>query len=81
MSGLCAPKISQGGYPVLVLSRKENESIIFGEGENRVVLTVVNIDNDRVRLGISADQKIPIYREEIYQQIQKENQNGAKNMS
>jgi len=67
---------------MLVLSRKKNESIIAGEGENQVIITVIEVRGDRVRLGIQADPKLPIHRQEVYLAIQKEKEkDGTTNLS
>jgi len=50
---------------VLILSRKIGERIIIGEGVNRVVITLCNIDRNQVKIGIKCDRGIPIYREEL----------------
>jgi carbon storage regulator len=47
---------------MLVLSRKLGEKIVIGD---RVVVTVVKLDNGQVRLGIEAPQEIGVFREEI----------------
>src|SRR3954447_23563779 len=52
----------QGGIPMLVLSRKVNEKIMVGDD---VVITIVKIDRNQVRIGISAPGHVPVYREEI----------------
>lgn len=52
---------------MLVLSRKRNESIVVGDGEIEIV--VVDIRGDKVRLGITADQKWTIHRREIFNAI------------
>lgn len=57
---------------MLVLSRKRNESIIIGEGENKIVLCVVDIRGDKVRLGIDAPSKIRVDRQEVHEAIQRE---------
>ena len=53
---------------MLVLSRKQREAIIVGDGE--IVIKVVEVRGDKVRIGIEASADIPIHREEIWQQIQ-----------
>lgn len=50
---------------MLVLSRKKNEKIVIGEGENAIVVSVAEIRGDRVRLGIEAPKSIPIVRQEV----------------
>ena len=47
---------------MLVLSRKLGEKIVIGD---RVVVTVVKLDNGQVRLGIEAPQEIGVFREEM----------------
>jgi len=47
---------------VLVLSRKYGEKILVGDN---IVITVVEIDRGRVRLGIQCPRNLAIWREEI----------------
>jgi carbon storage regulator len=53
---------------MLVLSRKRDEKILLttNEGE-QIELTVVRIDNNKVRLGINASDKVSILRSELVQ--------------
>ena len=46
---------------MLVLKRKVSEVIVAGD----VVITVVRIEGNQVRLGITAPKEINIYREEV----------------
>ena len=55
---------------MLALSRKKNEAIVIG---NNIEITVLEVRGDQVKLGISAPKEVPIYRKEVYAQIQKEN--------
>src|SRR5208337_471258 len=55
--------------PMLVLSRKLNESIIINDN---VVVTVLGVQGDRVRLGIIAPGEIPVHRQEVYEKMQNE---------
>lgn len=52
---------------MLVLSRKIDESIVIGKGNNRVRVLVVDIRDhgSKVRLGIECDASIPVHREEV----------------
>ncbi len=51
---------------MLVLSRKRDEKIVFEiPGQDPIELTVVRIDRSKVRLGIEANKKITILREEL----------------
>ncbi len=47
---------------MLVLSRKLGEKIFVGEN---VVITVVDIDRGKVRLGVEAPRDVPVFREEL----------------
>lgn len=47
---------------MLILSRRTSEKICIGNG---VTLMVVQIQKDKVRIGIDAPSDVPIYREEI----------------
>jgi carbon storage regulator len=47
---------------MLVLSRKRNEKILVG---NDITITVVEILPDRVRLGVTAPQCVPVVRAEL----------------
>jgi carbon storage regulator len=61
---------------MLVLSRKVDERIVIGE--NTIVITVVEIQGDRVRLGIEAPLDLPVHRQEIYDAIRRENSGDSK---
>lgn len=56
---------------MLALSRKKNEAIIIN---NNVEVTVLEVKGDQVKLGISAPKEVPIYRKEVYVQIQAANE-------
>ena len=56
---------------MLALTRKKGESLILG---NNIQVKVLDIKGDQVKIGIDAPKDLSIYREEIYLQIQKENQ-------
>ncbi|WP_026504102.1 carbon storage regulator CsrA [Butyrivibrio sp. NC3005] len=59
---------------MLALSRKKNEAIIIN---NNIEVTVLEIRGDQVKLGIAAPKEIPIYRQEVYAQIQAENKQAT----
>jgi len=59
---------------MLTLSRKLNESIIIG---NDIEITILDVKGDQVKIGITAPKTIPIYRKEIYVQIQDANKEAA----
>ncbi|MCR5585005.1 MAG: carbon storage regulator CsrA [Lachnospiraceae bacterium] len=60
---------------MLALSRKTGESIVIG---NDIEITVLEIRGDQAKLGINAPKSVPIYRKEIYVQIQEENKEAVK---
>ncbi len=59
---------------MLTLTRREGESIVIG---NDIRVTVKSIRGRHARLMISAPRGIPIYREEVFRAIEKENQAAA----
>ncbi len=59
---------------MLTLSRKKNESLIIN---NNTEITILDIKGDQVKIGISAPKEVPIYRKEIYLQIQDSNKNAT----
>jgi carbon storage regulator len=59
---------------MLALSRKSNESIIIG---NDIEITVLEVKGEQVKIGIKAPKSIPVYREEVYQQIREANKEAA----
>lgn len=60
---------------MLALARKVNESIMLG---NDIEITLLEIKGDQVKLGISAPKSVPVYRKEIYLQIQEENRKAVQ---
>lgn len=54
---------------MLVLSRKKFESVIIGHGSEQIVISVVEIRDDKVRIGITAPTRIPVHRKEVYDVI------------
>ena len=58
---------------MLVLSRKSREAVVVGgmDGLERLLtITVLEISNGRVRLGIEAPANVPVHRYEIWERIQ-----------
>ncbi|MCF7757109.1 carbon storage regulator CsrA [Paenibacillus xylanexedens] len=60
---------------MLVLSRKKGESIII---HDNIEVTVLAVEGDTVRIGISAPKHIDIFRKEVYASIQEANRESAK---
>ncbi|MED9904691.1 MAG: carbon storage regulator CsrA [Lachnospiraceae bacterium] len=59
---------------MLALSRKKNEAIIIN---NNIEITVLEVKGDQVKIGISAPKDVPIYRKEVYVQIEEANRAAA----
>ena len=49
---------------------------LFNVLNNDIEITVLEIKGDQVKIGIQAPKEVPVYRKEIYLQIQKENQDS-----
>ena len=62
---------------MLALSRIQGESIVIG---NNIEITVLEAKGDQVKIGISAPKSVPVYRKEIYAQIQEENREAVANL-
>ncbi len=60
---------------MLVLTRKLNQSIMIGDD---VEVTVLSVDGAKVRLGIQAPGDVPIFRAEIYVEIQRERRGAGR---
>lgn len=52
---------------MLILTRKQGESVMIGD---EVTITVLGIRNGQVRIGITAPRDVAVHREEVYQRIQ-----------
>ena len=55
---------------MLVLSRRQGESIVIG---GDIVVTIIEVRGTQVRVGIDAPRSIDVHREEVYQQVLEEN--------
>ena len=56
---------------MLALTRKKGEALVIN---NNIESTVLEIRGDQIKIGISAPKDVPIYRKEVYLQIQQENE-------
>lgn len=59
---------------MLALSRKKNEALIIN---NNIEITILEVKGDQVKIGITAPKEVPIYRKEVYVQIQEANKAAA----
>ncbi len=60
---------------MLVLTRKSNQSIMIGDD---IEVSVLAIMGEKVRIGIQAPRDIPVFRKEVYLEIQQERVGGSK---
>ncbi|OLS01542.1 carbon storage regulator CsrA [Tissierella creatinophila] len=60
---------------MLILNRKIGESIIVGED---IEITILEIEEGRVKIGIDAPRDINILRKEIYIDITEENKKSLE---
>ena len=56
---------------MLVLTRNKGETICVGDN---IRLTVMDIKDGKVRLGIEAPKEVPVHRQEVFEAIQRERQ-------
>ena len=62
---------------MLVLTRKSNQSIMIGDD---IEVSVLAIMGEKVRIGIQAPRDIPVFRKEVYLEIQQENLEAGKDV-
>ncbi|KON86290.1 carbon storage regulator [Sporosarcina globispora] len=63
---------------MLVLTRRLKESIMIGDD---IEISILSIEGDQVKLGISAPKNVDIHRKEIYLSIQQENSSATQTES
>jgi carbon storage regulator len=59
---------------VLILTRRVGESIVVGDD---IVLTVFEVRGDAVRIGIDAPRSVRVNRKEVYEEIQRSNEQAV----
>jgi carbon storage regulator len=60
---------------MLVLTRKKNQKIMIGDD---IELTIVDIKNEQIKLGIAAPDHVKVFRKEVYDAIQEENKVASR---
>ena len=55
---------------MLALTRKKGEALVIN---NNIEISILEIRGDQIKIGITAPKDVPIYRKEVYIQIQEEN--------
>ena len=60
---------------MLVLTRKSNQSIMVGDD---IEVSVLAVMGEKVRIGISAPREVPVFRKEVYLEIQLDGAEGVE---
>lgn len=59
---------------MLILTRRVGETIMIGDS---VTVTILGVKGNQVRVGVNAPKDVAVHREEIYERIKHEQENGA----
>ncbi len=60
---------------MLALTRKKGEARVIN---NNIEITILEVKGDQVKIGISAPKEVPVYRKEVYIQIQEANKEAME---
>lgn len=58
---------------MLILTRRVGETVMIGD---EVTITVLGVKGNQVRVGINAPKDVAVHREEVYERIKREQQQG-----
>jgi carbon storage regulator len=58
---------------MLVLTRKANQSIMIGDD---IEVSVLAVMGEKVRIGIAAPRAVPVFRQEVYLELQQGREEG-----
>jgi len=59
---------------MLILTRRVGETLMIGD---EVTVTVLGVKGNQVRLGVNAPKEVAVHREEIYERIKREREDGG----
>ncbi|SHG54244.1 carbon storage regulator, CsrA [Thermosyntropha lipolytica DSM 11003] len=62
---------------MLVLGRRKGESIIIGDD---IEISIIDIQNEVVKIGINAPRQVSIVRKEIYEEVREANREAVRNV-
>ncbi len=60
---------------MLALTRKKGEALVIN---NNIEITILEVKGDQVKIGIAAPKEVPVYRKEVYLQIQEANKEAMQ---
>jgi carbon storage regulator len=63
---------------MLILSRKSGESIVI---DGRIHVKIIRVEGEVVKVGIEAPLDVPVHRQEVYEEIQRSNQQALTRQS
>ncbi|HSW32345.1 MAG TPA: carbon storage regulator CsrA [Steroidobacteraceae bacterium] len=59
---------------MLILTRRVGETVMIGDD---VTVTVLGVKGNQVRVGVNAPRDVAVHREEIFERIKREEQDGT----
>ncbi len=63
---------------MLVLTRRKDESLLINDN---IVVTILGVEGEKVKIGISAPREVQVYRKELFEAINEQNQIAEKLLS
>ena len=63
---------------MLILTRRVGETVMIG---NEVTVTVLGVKGNQVRIGINAPKNVAVHREEIFERIKREREDGGEGLA